>query len=301
MKKITAEYLLTGRETKLLAGKFLEEKHIKVLINEDCLVSLPSGKTIAIFKKNYIEPQILYDAYINMLPAATRTNNRGTASGGEMKNRILQDGTISKTTQTYVPGTEEKMFVNSGIAGYFDRGAHFDYCRTTAFTRQNLEKYEKCLPLVNVVNQAFKEMVPNRYKKQRAMALATHPNFVIDNTAFTTITINRDYRTAVHTDAGDYAEGFGNLVAYTKNIGGAYFVMPQYGVGFKMRTNDLLLADVHQWHGNTPLKKKQDAAVRLSFVMYYRNGMIKCGSPSQELKRQKLNTTAVHRKYIGRI
>ena len=42
------------------------------------------------------------------------------------------------------------------------------------------------------------------------MAKATHPNFRIEDTAFTTITINKDYRTAVHTDAGDYAAGFGN-------------------------------------------------------------------------------------------
>ena len=37
------------------------------------------------------------------------------------------------------------------------------------------------------------------------------PHYKIKNTCFSTITINRNFRTALHKDAGDFSEGFGNL------------------------------------------------------------------------------------------
>ena len=38
------------------------------------------------------------------------------------------------------------------------------------------------------------------------------PEFAIGNTAFSTVTINYSWRTALHKDAGDYMDGFGNLI-----------------------------------------------------------------------------------------
>jgi hypothetical protein len=39
----------------------------------------------------------------------------------------------------------------------------------------------------------------------------TTKDFYIANTVFSTITINRNFRTAIHKDKGDLPEGFGNL------------------------------------------------------------------------------------------
>jgi hypothetical protein len=55
-------------------------------------------------------------------------------------------------------------------------------------------------------------------------------------------------------------------------------------VAFDMQNGDVLLVDVHQWHGNTPIKA-DPGAVRLSLVMYYREKMIHCGTMEEELKR----------------
>jgi hypothetical protein len=301
LKKLTAKYHLTYEETKKLEGKFIDSSHYDHVVDYDCDVYTESGQPLLFFRKNYIPEKILYDAYKNMEKAAAPSSNRGAASGGERKKRLLKDGTISKVSETFVPGTYKKLEVNSGIAGYFDRSAHYDFCRTTAFNKNNLEKFEKATPLIEFVDKAFEELVPGRYKKQKGMAKATHPNFRIKDTAFTTITINKDYRTAVHTDAGDYAEGFGNLVAYCKDIEPALFVLPRFRIAVDLRTNDLLLADVHQYHGNTEIIKKTKDAVRLSFVMYYRENMWKCGSPSEELKRHQLNQRRVAQEFAGLI
>tara|TARA_R110000787_G_scaffold54657_1_gene126943 strand:- start:1786 stop:2691 length:906 start_codon:yes stop_codon:yes gene_type:complete len=301
MKKITAKYHLTQRETKELEGKFIDSSHYDQVVDYDCDVYTEDNRPLIFFRKNYIPEQILYDAYKSMETAAAPSSNRGSASGGERKKRKLKDGTFSKITETFVPGTFEPLEVKSGIAGYFDRSAHFDFCRTTAFNKKHFDKFEKAIPLIEFVDKAFEELVPKQYEKQKGMVKATHPNFRIKDTAFTTITINKDYRTAVHTDDGDYSEGFGNLVAYCKDIEPALFVLPRFRIAIDLRTNDLLLADVHQYHGNTEIIKKTKDAVRLSFVMYYRENMWKCGSPSEELRRHQLNQRRVAQEFVGLI
>ena len=130
------------------------------------------------------------------------------------------------------------------------------------------------------------------------MVLGTDPNYRIGETAFSTITVNKDYRTTFHKDAGDYPEGFGNLVAYCKDIEPVYLVLPKFGIAVNVGTNDLLLVDVHQVHGNTEIKKKSENAVRLSFVMYYRNNMYKCLKPSEELKLLQKKERIIGKKYI---
>lgn len=299
MKKLIAKYHLTTRETKALEKKFVDSSHYDHIVDYSCDCYTSNGKPLFFFRKKYIDEDVLYQAYVSMKTAATTTDNRGMASGGDTRFNITRDGKLTKQTKTFIPGTDKILKVNSGIAGYFDRSAHFDYCRTTSFNKHNFDKFEKAVPLIEEVDRGFKELVPDRYKKQRGMVKATHPNFRIGDTAFTTITINKDWRTAVHTDDGDYAEGFGNLVAYCKDMEPVLFVLPRFRIAIDLRTCDLLLCDVHQHHGNTEIIKKTEEAIRLSFVMYYRENMWKCGSPSEELKRHQLNQRRVAMEYAG--
>lgn len=54
-----------------------------------------------------------------------------------------------------------------------------------------------------------------------------------------------------------------------------------------MNDGDVLLADVHEWHGNTPLVPTRWPYERISFVFYYRAKMLECGSAAEELERAK--------------
>ena len=298
MKKIIADFKLNEYQLKQYINTFAKKEDYDTIIDYDCEVVNKLGEPVLFFIKNYIEPDILLEAYHSMKKAASPTNNRGSASGGERKLRILQDGSQGKVSQTYIPGTNEKLQVLSGIAGYFDRSAHYDFCRTTAFNQKNLKKFNKAIPLIELVDKGFKEYVPGRYEKQKRMIRATNPNYRISDTAFTTITINKDYRTAYHYDAGDYPGGFGNLVAYCRDIEPMYLVLPRYGVGVHLNTNDLLLVNVHELHGNTKFVPSGPNPVRLSFVMYYRNNMYKCLSPKEELLRVQTNQRAVAQRYL---
>lgn len=298
MKIIKANYKLTEEKANNLMGEYASENHFDTLIDEDANCYDYYGKPVFFLRKNYIEKETLEVAYQNMKKAATPTTNRGLSSGAVRGKFILNNGKESKTHVTVDKMTGEFVKPLSGITGYFDRGGRFDFCRKTSFNIKQKEKFEKAMPLINSVNKGFKEIVPDRYEKQKKMVLGTDPNYRIGETAFSTITVNKDYRTTFHKDAGDYPEGFGNLVAYCKDIEPVYLVLPKFGIAVNVGTNDLLLVDVHQVHGNTEIKKKSENAVRLSFVMYYRNNMYKCLKPSEELKLLQKKERIIGKKYI---
>ena len=125
------------------------------------------------------------------------------------------------------------------------------------------------------------------------MADASSQDFIIKDTAFTTVTVNKNFRTAAHKDAGDLKEGFGNLGVISRGkYDGFYTVLPKYGVGLNIGHGDVALFDVHEVHGNTE-PKKITYFERISVVCYYREKMIYCGTKQYELDRAKTETKKV--------
>ena len=122
----------------------------------------------------------------------------------------------------------------------------------THFTRTNYEKYNEGLSFIQQIDEQFKKLVPESYKKQLVKA-NMKPHLKIPKTCFSTITINRNFRTAQHRDAGDYKEGFGNLTVIEENYHGGYTAFPQFGIAVDVDTSDFLAMDVHQWHCNTEI------------------------------------------------
>ena len=164
-------------------------------------------------------------------------------------------------------------------------------CRTTKFTANEVEKWKMTVPLIKCADKLFAELVPDKHTIQLKRARLT-PQFQIDNTAYSTITINYDWRTSAHRDSGDLEEGFGNLLVlekakcidrednkdsmkkYNKTTGyyGSYLGFPRWGIAVDVRQGDYLAMDVHQFHANTEIK----GSGRLSVVCYLRKKMINC-------------------------
>ena len=272
---------LSDEAAKKLAGSLLSETDYNTLITYDADVyCAESRKCIAKFRKKVIPNNIAKNAFDNLKGAAKTTFNRQMSSGEDSEIRIKEDGTKSNTRK--IKG------VNSGIIGYFDRGARYPYCRQTAFNEKEFSKFKKAYPIIKFVDTKYAELMPEHYARQRKVADETSQDFVIKDTAFTTVTVNSNWQTAVHTDKGDFEKGFGNLVALRKGrYTGGYFVLPKWGVAFDLQNCDLLLCDVHQWHGNTPINMIDEDAKRISLVMYYRKNMISCGTAEEEVSRVK--------------
>ena len=100
---------------------------------------------------------------------------------------------------------------------------------------------------------------------------------------FTTITCNKSWRTAAHIDDGDLRSGFGRMC--TGEFEGCDLVFPRYRTAVRYREGDVLLANVHQVHGNTPLLTPDRKVPlpggnreRLVCVFYYSERMDQCES-----------------------
>jgi len=300
MRTITVKPILDDKQIKDITGKFLDESYITHLCNEDTIVRKEDGQPLAVFIKNCIPGKLCEDAYYSLRKAVALSNNRGQAAGpippdvkvgdkidgltvGKIDgNRfwpLKKDGTLSRSPKAKA--------VYSSIIGYADRYARIPYCRTTEFTYKHFEKYKKALPYIQFISDKFKEYLPERWANQKKQWDETHSDFKIHNSVFTTVTVNKNFRTAAHYDNGDLEEGFGNLtVLKTGNYKGGYTVIPKYGVAVDVGNCDLALFDVHELHGNTKIESNESYE-RISVVSYFRKKMIQCGSHEQELERLK--------------
>lgn len=305
--KLKKSDCLDKDEASELAGHFLDERHYDHLVQEDADIIKPDGTFLARFRKKILPTNLAREAYIGLREAAVLTDNRGIAAGIPdeallKKKHAIRDGVRLRQIKT--DGTKGKRTrarpVASGITGYFDRqGGAYPYCRLTAYNLNHADKFKRAIPLIQRVSREFKRFMPDRYANQEAIIQKTHPDFYINGSVFTTVTVNKNYRTACHKDAGDLKAGFGVLTCCEAGeYGGGYLVFPQYRVAVDMRSCDLLLADVgHEWHGNTKLEAVPHTYERISFVFYYREHMVKCGSLEEELARAKERYNAIPELY----
>jgi hypothetical protein len=187
--------------------------------------------------------------------------------------------------ETYISDTTYANVVNSGIAGWFDRYPRIPYGRATAYTQNHYDKFQMGFPFLQTLDKGFSELLPVRHAAQRAAADKIDPAFLVPGTVFTTVTVNKTFRTAAHRDAGDFSDGLSNLLVLSNNgnYSGGYLILPEVRVAVNIRPGDLLLVNNHEYiHGNTPIVTHDDVAERISLVCYLREKMLELGSKEYE-------------------
>lgn len=187
--------------------------------------------------------------------------------------------------ETYISDTTYANVVLSGLAGWFDRYPRIPYGRATAYTQNQYDKFKLSFPFLQTLDRGFAELLPIRHAAQRAAADAIDPAFVVPGTVFTTITVNKTFRTAAHRDAGDFSNGLSNLLVLSNNgnYSGGYLVLPEVRMAIDVRPGDLLLVNNHEYiHGNTPITLLDESAERISLVCYLREKMLELGSKKYE-------------------
>ena len=341
IKKLKVKKILNDEEMKSKEGHFFSKKHFKTIINSDCDVFIGDNLLLSFRKNVINKKICCQAWEALHKEAQKKHNNRGAAAGLLDTSKLpgyVNKTTRSQKFRTYYTGkdgTEKKDHlsnsVSSGIIGYYDKPDRNDFqpsninylsnkkkkklltlylkkskkaskmpCRLTKFTKKETKKWKNSIPLIVEADKQFKKLVPDRHQAQLKQAKDT-PNFQIENTAFSTVTLNYNFRTATHRDKGDLPEGFGNLLVLEKSecdsknskpFKGGVLGFPQYGVAVDVRQGDFLAMDVHQWHCNTPLEHskktiEKDEIGRLSIVCYLRKNMIKC--KAQKGKKSKKN------------
>jgi hypothetical protein len=190
-----------------------------------------------------------------------------------------------KVENKYISDTTYANQVNSGIAGWFDRYPRIPYGRATAYTQHSFDKFKMSFPFLQTLDRGFAELLPTRHAAQREAADKIDPAFLVPETVFTTITVNKTFRTAAHRDAGDFTNGLSNLLVLSNNgnYSGGYLILPEVRVAVNVRPGDLLLVNNHEYiHGNTPIVTHDEVAERISLVCYLREKMLELGSKEYE-------------------
>tara|TARA_S200002703_G_scaffold4946_1_gene5974 strand:- start:8 stop:1402 length:1395 start_codon:yes stop_codon:yes gene_type:complete len=248
-----------------LKGHHLDDTYYDTLITEDCDCYREDGSILFKFRKNLLsedECEVGFLAYKNL---AKETRGRG-ASAGQIdpnsvywkKRKILEINKGGWSAVYEVDGKKSKMKIQNKVAsnamGYWSEtnaiGRNYP-CRLTHYAREDFLKYEDGFFVANKISNSYKRLHPDWYQKQYSQSNENSSMRILD-TPFSTITVNRNFRTAVHKDSGDF--GFGNLtVLEYGHYHGGYFILPKYRVAIDIKKGDHLCVDVHEYHANTEL------------------------------------------------
>ena len=300
-----------------LKGTYMGADTYETVISEDCDYFCEGVPVFKFRKKPFCE-ETLKRGWDNCKKFAVASRGRGAAAGPidpdsvYWKKRELSK--ISKWSAKYMvldkktgEMKQSKMRVNNTTAsspiGFYGKtkGLGVDLpCRLSHYTKTNLDKFHEAIPYFQAIAEKYNELMPDQYASQMERAIKN--DYHINGTPFSTITINRNFRTALHKDSGDFG-GWASLSVLEENkYHGGLFVMPKYKVAIDMRHGDLLVANVHEYHGNTELyeteedKKYNDENPqqtykdnlevgvlglnnrfsRISFVCYLREDIINC-------------------------
>lgn len=295
--KIVLKKKINDQNIKKMKGKMFETSNN--IINYDCDAYKPNGDLLFKYRKKVIPEKIYKNAYKNYLQLGfSKSINRGNASGRYKKGKKQYRTFKKKNKHIY---EKDNHFVNSGIMGYLDSKNWKKPCRKTAFTKNHFSKFKAGLPFIQAIDQQYKKLVSKNYQQQ--MHESKKSNYTIDGTCFSTVTVNANFRTALHKDSGDFQNGFGNLCVIEdkpNSYTGGYTLFPQYDIGIDVRSGDFLAMDVHEWHCNSAIKKKNKNSTRLAFVCYLRNNMYKCPMLEKLLSKQgHLSTEEKINKIMG--
>ncbi len=278
------KHLNAQRKNKAdFSRRFVDEHNYDTLLTESTTVMF-EGKPLLVFLKNVIPLDVNRAAIAAAKTMPLATNNRGTAGGIQAVRKIKEDGTQSNTLRVQV-GWE----VNSGIIGFFEREARRPYCHATAWTDKYRGEFNtRIVPLAELVAQLYSEYCSEAFSYYQSFANKTPKDWLIGKSPFTTITVNKNFRTACHKDAGDLPGGRSCMTVMSEgNYKGAHLVLPSFGLGVDIRMGDLIIFDPHEFHGNTQIVKLSPKAARYSMVFYYRELMQFCKSPAAELEYAK--------------
>lgn len=290
VKEYTLDKVLSDDTINEREGTYFEEKDIPIIIDHDADIyvndpaAIETGgrRLLAKLRKGVFSDELINIGWEGFFKTAAASRNRGAAAGpidmSSMYWKKRQPVKIDKWSTQYIQdGKVSKMRVNnnvySSVLGYFEETPFMGLpCRLTSYTQAFFKYYKKGLPFIRAIDEQFRHLIPDKYSKQ-LRRITKDPFYRIKGTAFSSITVNRNFRTALHKDAGDFKDGFGNLTVIERGkYHGGYTLFPQYGIGIDLRTSDFLAMDVHEWHCNTAMyETKEDAEFNKAMPQIYRH------------------------------
>lgn len=265
---VTLSHEEPEQEIAALEKQTIGAGHYDRFIDPATIYHKPNGEFLCLWLKNVIPVNLQREAFHVLMhkeiaPPGSAAR-RGTASGN---------------------GADRKA--GSSILGAYDRdGRHHPCAAKAAFNAKHPRLFRRFLPYVSRVNRLYEKNLPKIYNAQYSVALATWPEWLIGDSIFTTIQVNKGFRTHVHKDGNNLLSSVAPMTCFTNAVGGE-LIFPKYGVAVPYSNGDVLFANVHEWHGNAPFVRVRDTTFRTTCVFYYRARMVQCGTMAEELERMR--------------
>ena len=159
----------------------------------------------------------------------------------------------------------------SNVVGALDRQAIIPWARLTATTQKKWESFEAEAPFFREADRLFKKLMPANHKfLYDRFKEVKDPRFNLFDTAFTTVTVNYNFRVAYHRDKFNCKGGTAILSCISKGeYNGFGLIFPQMRLVFDIRHGDFLCGDNQGYiHGQMPLEKVTPDAESIWFVFY---------------------------------
>ncbi|KPI86246.1 Bifunctional helicase and thymine dioxygenase JBP2 [Leptomonas seymouri] len=214
-------------------------------------------QVVAVYLPGSIPREVCEAAATVLEPAATKKNLRAATNGGSPP--------------------------DTGIVGSYDylNNPTQRKCRETEFSRRNWAAVSSCEPFFKHLDRLYSQMAPMHYHLQK---VAIPTQYQLCGTVFSTVTVNRNFRTAVHTDKGDFRSGLGVLSVINGDFAGCHLAVKKIRKAFRLQVGDVLLFDTALEHGNTEVESPAANWTRTSVVCYLRTGLM---SAVCEMERRK--------------
>lgn len=221
-----------------------------------------TGQIAAVYVKGGMDMNLCQEAAESLTAAATTNNLRAKTNGGTPP--------------------------ETGIVGYYDylTNATTRKCRETEFMRKHFSQVHKgCSCFLKSLDALYAKVAPAHHSLQKNIIPFSYQ---LVDTVFSTVTVNRNFRTASHTDKGDFKSGLAALCVVKGQYRGCHLAVPALHRSFSLQPGDVLFFDASQIHGNTevyPVSKEASTWERISLVCYLRNGLL---SAVCEAERRKV-------------
>ena len=279
-------------QLKELEAEFVKADMINEIINETSMGYDENGELLFYFVKNVLEDTKELESIIDDASTFTITTGRGTASGKldmtnplwakSLKNITLEDKHYHNKYTLNPEGIGSRKYkmsnpTHSNLIGYYEKKLinykstikQIPKCRLTQFSNRFFIRYKSLIPYFEKISNIMSNSCKDHFKRQNEF-VAKHRERIGDS-CFSTITINKNFRTACHIDKGDFKNGIGTITTMGEYSGGE-FCLVDYKLGFNLQPNDILFVNVHKLHANLPFE-----GTRYSLVSYVRENIESCG------------------------